>query len=145
MTFYMIFFLLICAILLLVTLAARDIYPFSHYPMFAGRHQMDRVKVIRLALETETGEIEWWQHEAYRYPEMAGRKLSQLHTGIPTALTTIQQHKLLLEILRLLASTHQPVKYKAFHLIERTVNADFTITNKTVEIISFNQLQRGKI
>src|SRR5476649_448310 len=79
MPFYIVFFLIICVVLLMVTIVGKDFYPFSHYPMFSRLNHMNKVKIYRLALEAKNGEIEWWQHEAYRYPQIVGNKLYQLY------------------------------------------------------------------
>jgi hypothetical protein len=151
MNFYIVFFLVICCLLVGVTIVGKDFSPFSYYPMFSGRHHLQHVKVFRLALETQNGKIEWWQHEAYRYPEFVGRQLLRFYDRLngtdkkSTALLSLEKHKLLLEVLRIIEADGYSINYKAFHIVERTVSNNFKIVNKTMEVISFTELKRGKI
>jgi hypothetical protein len=152
MLFYLAFFILMLAALLTVTLAGKDFFPFSHYPMFSAPHQLNRVKVYRIALETHDGKIEWWQHEAYRYPEFIGRKLKSLYTNATSTidnktvlLATLEKRRLLCEVLRLLElGGDQAAKYRSFRIIERTVNDQFEIIDKEIDAFKFDKLRGGK-
>jgi hypothetical protein len=137
-------FIGVVAALLFVTIRGVDAYPFSHYPMFAGRHALKNIAVIRIALEKPGGELVWWQHEANRYPEFVGRQLKAIYktAAVSDAKTNValalRKQKLMLEVERLLTPENKK-NYVAFHIIERTVNNTLTITDKTVETILFNK------
>jgi hypothetical protein len=150
--FYMVFFLLICSALVLVTIAGRDFYPFSNYPMFSAKHQVSNIKVFRVALETQEGKLEWWQHEAFRYPEFVGKKLKQIYDTLPgndgkaSVLANLQKYKLLAEVLRLIRLDGYAIDhYRAFHLIERTISNNLEIKDKTVEIVLFSNIKNGMV
>jgi len=143
--FYIGFNILICSILFWVTIIGKDIFPFSHYPMFSNLHHVSKVKVFRLALETQNGNIEWWKSEFYREPEFIGAMIKQYYWAmkankIPKPILLLWRNKLLIKVLYLVKAEHGSIKnYKAFHIIMRTIN-NMEITNKTIEIISFKTL-----
>lgn len=149
---YILFFMLICSTLLLATFWGRDFYPFSNYPMFSGTHELRNVKVFRIALEKQDGKLEWWQHDAFRYPEFVGRKLKQIYSSMPEGdrkaviFATLEKNKLLTNVLKLVIQENKANhNFKAFHLIERTINKDFEITDRTVDIILFSNLKNGMV
>lgn len=149
MVFYLIFFVLVCAILAGITIARRDAFPFSWYPMYAAPYAPENVKLIRLGLQMHDGTVSWWQSRFYRYPEYTGRRLLQLRKAAEKAGTnvfiTLERNKLLLEVLRLIESEEGSVKaYKAFHIVERTVNSSLEISDHTIEVVSFSELRNGK-
>lgn len=148
MIFYIIFFIIMCVILLWVTIGRKEAWPFSWYPMYAGSHVAGKVNVIRIALQKPDGKLSWWQSRFYRYPEFTGRKLQQLRQAgnvNNTIFLHLERNRLLLEVLRLIESeegaTHP---YSGFHIVERTVSDHLEITDRTVDIVSFSELKNGK-
>lgn len=150
MIFYLLFFIGVCAILTGITIARKDAWPFSWYPMYAAPHAPERVKVIRIGLQTQEGPVTWWQSRFYRYPEYTGRRLLQLQKAAAksagnTVFIILERNKLLLEVLRLIESEQGSAsQYKAFHIVERTIGDNLAITDRTVEIVSFSELRNGK-
>jgi len=149
--FYMVFFVIIVLVLIIVTIIGKDFYPFSHYPMFSNKHAVNNVIVYRIALEDDNGKIEWWQHEAYRYPEFIGRKLLGNYTtcaysnnAIEILAAKMQKRKLLRQVVRLVDMQNIKIKnYTAVHIIERRINTATQIEDKTIEVIPFNKIING--
>lgn len=150
MIFYIIF-ILITSILVYVTIAGKDAFPFSHYPMFSGAHSLENAKVFRLALEKQDGEIVWWNSEFYRYPEFVGRQLKRIYqtTGedkISNAFVLLERQKLLIEVLRIIAIQEGTLKnYKALHIVERSpfqTNGEIVIDDRTISVMPFEKITR---
>lgn len=150
MVFYLIFFVVVCGILTGIAIARKDAFPFSWYPMYSAPHAPEKVKMIRLGLQAHDGAVSWWQSRFYRYPEYTGRRLLQLQKAVEKAagnnvFITLERNKLLLEVLRLIESEEGSVRgYMAFHIVERTVNTNLEITDRTVSVVSFSELRNGK-
>lgn len=149
MIVYIVFFIGMCSILLWVTIRQKDAFPFSWYPMYSGSHSLDKVNVFRVALQKQEGGITWWQSRFYRYPEYVGRKLQGLRQAKAgtqkEVFVLLERNRLLLEVLRLIESEEGSAKdYTAFHIVERTVNNNLAITDRTIGIISFSELRNGK-
>ncbi|MBS1522336.1 MAG: hypothetical protein JST50_15150 [Bacteroidetes bacterium] len=148
MNICIIFFFTICILLLWVTIAGKELYPFSHYPMYSGPHDLKNIGVFRIAIEKKDGNIVWWQSEFYRYPEYSGRKLQQLwearnNNQQQEVFLQLERHRLLISILQIMKKENiNADEYNAFHIIERTINSDLKPVNKTVEIIPLNRLKR---
>lgn len=134
-----------------VTIIGKDVYPFSHYPMFAMPHRLSRVKVYRIALEDYNGQIQWWKHEAYRYPEVFGKKLAEYYKEAETQnpktamLYLMQKQRLLLELVRLIELQGNSGRYKTLHIVERAISNTLQITEHTVEIVPFSKLTHGRV
>ena len=149
--FYIAFFVIIVLALILVTTIGKDFYPFSHYPMFSFKRTVSKVIVYRIALEDDNGKIEWWQHEAYRYPEFIGRKLlsnynicAHSNNAVEILAAQMQKRKLLLHVIRLIDRQNTKLKsYMALHIIERHINSVMQIEDKTIDVISFNKIING--
>jgi hypothetical protein len=140
---YSFFFIAICSILIFVTFSGKEAFPFSHYPMFSKLHDVTDVVIFRIALETQEGEIQWWDSKFYRYPEIVGRKISSLKNADKNA-TVLAQSKLLVKILQIITIEKGNFdKYKAFHIIERSVNENLMIVDKTIEIVPFEKIKTG--
>src|SRR5580704_15937894 len=45
----------------------RDLWPFSHYPMFSGRSSLCSVRAFRVLLEYNNGTVAWWVPDCYSY------------------------------------------------------------------------------
>ncbi|HEY9000079.1 MAG TPA: hypothetical protein VIM89_01910 [Mucilaginibacter sp.] len=148
MSIPIILFLIVCILLLWVTIAGKELYPFSYYPMYSAPHDLKNISVFRIAIEKKDGGIVWWQSEFYRYPEYSGRKLQQLwaariNNQQQEIFLQLEQYRLLISVLQIMEkeniNTHE---YSAFHIIERTINANLKPVNKTIEIIPLNRLKR---
>jgi hypothetical protein len=150
MIVYIVFFIGMCSILLWVTIRQKDAFPFSWYPMYSGTHALDKISIVRIALQQQDGGVAWWQSRFYRYPEYTGRKLRALQQAINSGtkndvFVLLERNRLLLEVLRLIESEQGSAKdYTAFHIVERTVNNNLAITDRTIGIISFSELRNGK-
>lgn len=124
------FFGTLVAVLIWVTINGKDIWPFSHYPMFAEPANLDNLLVVRLALETREGELIWWRSRFYRYPEFVGRKLKRTYQlereqSRFSALAPLERRKYLAEVIRLIRFEEGTIdQYSAIHLIQRTASAD---------------------
>jgi len=118
-------FTVVLGVLTWVTLRGVEAWPFSAYPMFSVRTTIHKVRVVRIALETETGERVWWRSAFYRYPEAIGLSLKKLYTSATssTALSTLaQQQKVYAEVIRLLRQEEgNRHRYRALLVIRRTV------------------------
>jgi hypothetical protein len=129
-----------------------DAWPFSHYPMFSGPINVAQVCVFRLALETIDGERIWWQSEFFRYPEFVGRMLKRTyqleqHGGPTAAWALLERQRYLAEVLRLLEEeTGTLERYRAFHLVQRTVNSgsakELSVNEQTVLTIPLAGIKR---
>lgn len=117
------FIIAIVVQLAVVTFHGRDIWPFSHYPMFSGLKTRAEVEIYRVALETADGELHWWRSRFYRYPERVGRDWQQaefLGRRSP-ALTLLERRRLLAEVIRLLQLEEGDVsRYSALYIVRRT-------------------------
>ncbi len=145
MILYILFFGLIGSIWIWVTIRGKDAFPFSAFPMFSTRHRLENVRVIRIALELETGEKIWWESEFYRYPEFVGRQLKQLYEQSrkqpkDAVLFQLKKKQLLIDVKRLIDLDSKP--YRALHIIERSITEDFKITEKTVDVIPISSLKK---
>lgn len=146
--FYVVFFIIICVALIGVTLVGRDFWPFSHYPMFSIQQKMEDITVWRIALEDNKGKIEWWQSKFFRYPEFAGRKLQKIY-GLNIkgkkleAFINIERNKLLKAVMMHIKQEQPEHHYSAIHIIERKVNDSLNVNDKTIDIISLEQLNLG--
>ena len=120
------------------TWRGRDAWPFSHYPMFAGRHEGRRVEVFRVALETADGNVIWWRSRFYRYPQEIGEQLktvAQIARENPQYpfLAPLEQRKYVREVLRLLRlEGGSSESYRAVRIVRRTVTEDLQIRDETV-------------
>jgi len=148
MIVYIVFFIVLCGILLWVTIRQKDAFPFSWYPMYSGAHALSKINIVRIALQQQDGSITWWQSRFYRYPEYTGRKLQGLQRMKGTkneVFVSLERNRLLLEVLRLIESEQGSAKdYTAFHIVERTVNDNLVIADRTVAVVSFSELKNGK-
>jgi hypothetical protein len=152
MIFYECFFFLMLGVLLLTTVRGRDAFPFSHYPMFSDLHDVADIRIFRLALEKQTGEILWWHSEFYRYPEIVGRKLKQSFQSADGSEKTdvfvlLDRKKYLAEVLRLIEIEEGGFEsYRAFHIVERRVRQTENapeIADKTIAVIPFREIRSG--
>jgi hypothetical protein len=147
MIVYILFFAMICSVLAWVTVSGKDVYPFSSYPMFSAGSKPP-VKVIRLALEDEHGNITWWHSRFYRYPEFAGKKLASFYQENSSEKAhpaiTLAKAKLLKELTRLINKEEECSDYKAFHIIERTITEGLQVTERTLEIIKIDAIENGR-
>lgn len=149
MNFYIVFFCVVCAMFLWVTLFRKQLYPFSFYPMYSAPHSLDDIVVFRLALEKKDGSVVWWRSEFYRYPEYLGRKLKQLHaSGIGdvqrSALLRLEQTRLLLIALKIIEKEEGTTDgYSAFRIVQRTMTADIRPVDKIIGIIPLDTLKNG--
>jgi hypothetical protein len=148
MSISVILFFTICILLLWVTFAGKELYPFSYYPMYSAPHDLKSISVFRIALEKKDGSIVWWQSEFYRYPEYSGRKLQQLwqareNNQQKKIFLQLEQQRLLISVLQIMEKENiNTGEYNAFHIIERTINADLQPVDKTIEVIPLNRLKR---
>lgn len=148
MSVSIILFFAICILLLWVTIAGKDIYPFSYYPMYSAPHSLENISVFRIALEKRDGSLTWWKSEFYRYPEYSGRKLKQLwrtKSDDPKrdVMLQLEQHRLLIAVLQIMEKENIDINdYSAFHIIERTMQSDLKPFDKTIEIIPLNRLKK---
>ena len=147
---YYIFFIAVCLILIGVTIAGKDFWPFSHYPMFSIEQKMEDVKVWRVALEDKNGHIEWWQSKFFRYPEFTARKLQKIYRlNIEgkklTAFINIERNKLLNAVIKQVAREQPENSYIAIHIIERTVVNTFEVNEQTIDTIPLAELKSGSI
>lgn len=146
---YIVFFGIICGLLLWVTLFRKQAYPFSFYPMYSTPHSADEIVVFRLALEKKDGTVIWWQSEFYRYPEYLGRKLKQLHYAESgdirkTALLKLEQKRLLLIALQIIEKEEgSSYAYNALRIIRRTIRTDLWPADEIIEVVPINQLKDG--
>ena len=147
MVFSLAFIGLIAGLLLWVTLRGRELWPLTSYPMFSERHALAQVEVFRVALETHTGECEWWRSRFYRYPERIGRelqqaqRLGQLNAGLPL----LAQRRLLAEAARLIRLEEGgTAQYRALHIVRRTAAFDsqqeLRIVEQTIARLAFDDL-----
>ena len=134
--------------LLWVTIAGKELYPFSYYPMYSTPHDLKNISVFRIAIEKKNGSIVWWRSEFYRCPEYSGRKLQQLREAKSSnqgqeVFLQLEQHRLLISVLQIMEKENVNTdEYNAFHIIERTINTDLRPVDKTIEIIPLNRLKR---
>ncbi len=144
---YILFFVLICGVLVWVTITGKDLYPFSSYPMFSAGNKPP-LKVIRLALEDEHGNITWWRSRFYRYPEFAGKKLGGFYQANSSEKThpaiILAKVKLLKKLIKLVGKEEEYTDYKALHIIERTITDGLQITERTLEIIRMDTIGNGR-
>jgi hypothetical protein len=146
---YIVFFCIICGLLLWVTLFRKQAYPFSFYPMYSTPHGVDEIVVFRLALEKKDGTVLWWQSEFYRYPEYLGRKLMQLHYAESedirkTALLKLEQKRLLLIALQIIEKEEgSSYAYNALRIVRRTIRTDLRPADEIIEVVQINQLKDG--
>jgi len=101
------FVVAILGVLVWATLRESDAWPLSRYPMFSRRADPERVRVCRVALETNGGEAIWWRSRFRRYPERVGRALLQIDAGRDgsaraDAVADLATAKVLLEVQRLI-------------------------------------------
>ncbi len=147
---YYIFFIAICLVLAGVTIAGKDFWPFSHYPMFSIKQNLKDVKIWRVALEDKDGDIKWWQSTFVRYPEFTGRKLQKIY-GLNmegkklSVFINVERDKLLKAVMKQVAHEQPESNYTAIHIIERTVADTFKISEKTIDTIPLPQLNGGSI
>ena len=95
-----------------VTLARRDAWPFTRYPMFSRYRDPWEVRVICFGLETLKGNVTWWRPRFYRYQDTLGRKLAPDDSA----------HRLWVvsEVLRLVRLEEGDARrYIAVHIVER--------------------------
>ena len=147
---YYAFFIAVCLILVVVTIAGKDYWPFSHYPMFSVEQKLEDVKIWRLALEDKHGNIEWWQSRFFRYPEFTGRKLQKIYNlnvqgKKLTAFVNIERDRLLKSVLKLIDKEYTGNTYTAIHIIERTVSRSLEVQEHTIDIVPIAQLNVGNI
>lgn len=127
-----VFFTAMIVVLVWATVWAKEAWPLSHYPMFSDATQLEEVEVFRLALETRTGEIIWWQSHFYRYPEYIGSRLQMLarferEQRQPASLALLVRRRYVLEVLRLIAFEEGSLqRYHAVHIVQRTASHDST-------------------
>lgn len=132
----------------MVTIAGKDFWPFSHYPMFSVSQKIEDLKVWRIALEDNNGNIEWWQSKFFRYPEFTARKLQKIYglniQGKKLAVfVNIERNKLLKAVVKNLQQEQPKTRFSAIHIIERSVTPSFTVSEKTIDIIPLTLLQNG--
>ena len=150
MIVYGIFVVMIIGLFGFVTIKGKDLYPFSHNPMFAKPYRLNEVKIIRIALENEHHEVQWWKHKSYRYPEFIGRRLKDYHYQSIHAdnhqkmVLAFKKIKLLREVFRLIELQNQTACITALHIIERTVDENLIVREQTIEIIPLSALKNGK-
>lgn len=107
----------VIALTLFLTLAGRDLWPLTSYPMFSGYRDPSGVRVVCLALETRDGKLEWWRPRFYRYQDKLGRKLAGANTEL-----TLWCVGEALRLIRL--EEGDTLGYRAIHVVERRwVNA----------------------
>jgi hypothetical protein len=143
-----ILFSTISILLLWVTITGKDIYPFSYYPMYSVPRNLENISVFRIALEKKDGSIAWWKSEFYRYPEYSGRKLRQLwqvksENKQKEVILQLEQHRLLIGVLQIMEKENIDINdYKAFHIIERTMQGELKPVDKTIEIVPLKRLKK---
>lgn len=131
-----------------VTIRGQEAWPFSAYPMFSGRTAINKVRVMRIALETDTGVRVWWRSAFYRYPEAVGLSLKKLYapaaTTSVTPLISAQHQKIYAEVVRLLRQEEgDRHRYRAFLVISRTVGpAERQTTGEQALVIQEEVLAR---
>ncbi len=147
---YVVFFSIICLALIGVTIAGKDFWPFSHYPMFSIEQKIEDVKVLRIALEDSDGKIVWWHSKFFRYPEFTGRKLQKIY-GLNIggkkldAFINIERNKLLKAVMIHVEEEQPERSYSAIHIIERKITGSFKVSDKTIDIVQLEQLKLGSI
>ncbi|HJP62134.1 MAG TPA: hypothetical protein VJ844_01770 [Mucilaginibacter sp.] len=147
MNFYVIFFLVICGVLLWVTIRRKEIYPFSYYPMYSSARDINEISVFRIALKTQDESMIWWKSEFYRYPEYVGRRLKQLclarnHASDNDVFLQLEHKRLLILVLRILEKEEKNISnYKAFCIVERRINDKLEPEDKVIETIPLSSLK----
>jgi hypothetical protein len=100
------------AFTLYLTLARRDAWPFTRYPMFSSYLDPAHVRVVCFALETRDGQLHWWHPRFYRYPDKLGRKAAGGDTAVKLWCVS--------EVIRLIRLEEgDTLHYRAIHVIER--------------------------
>jgi len=149
MIFYIIFFIAVCAVLLLVTVMQKEAYPFSYYPMYSSMHKLNEISVYRIAFKKPDGSMTWWISEFYRYPEYVGRKLKQMHaidsgSAEKDVLLRLEQTRLLILVLRIAKEEGVPVgNYTTLCIVERKITTDLKPEDEVIEAIPLNNLRDG--
>ncbi|MFM7022566.1 MAG: hypothetical protein ACKOXB_06270 [Flavobacteriales bacterium] len=146
MLYYQIFFVVMCALLLLATFLERDFFPFSNYPMFSRPAKAENITILRIKLEKENGEINWWQPEFFRYPEKINQTFNEIQklkkNSGNNILVQHEENKIIAEILRLIKEEEGSVNYKALHLIERKIQKNISINDDTVAVFPLDRLKK---
>lgn len=145
---YVIFFIIVCLVLIGITIVGKDYWPFSHYPMFSAKQKIKDITVWRIALEDSEGNIDWWQSKFFRYPEFTGRKLQKIYAlhieGKKLEIFIhIERNKLLNAVMMHIIREQPECNYSAIHIIERKVTNSFNVIDKTIDIIPIKQLDSG--
>jgi hypothetical protein len=148
---YIIFFTLMVGILIWVTIAKKDFFPFSWYPMYSATYRADQVRVLRIALQDANGDITWWKTKYYRYPEFVARKLDILmqapaNSKVGDGINLLAQKRLLDEVLRLIEQEEGSLKnHTAFLIIERRVDAALQVCDIVRKAILFSEIRHGMV
>ena len=70
------------ALFIFLALAAgwrgRDLWPFSHYPMFSSLRSLDDVVVFRIAIEDASGRVDWWRPRFFRMQDRLAVRFAEL-------------------------------------------------------------------
>lgn len=145
---YVFFFIIVCLVFIGVTIAGKDYWPFSHYPMFSAKQKIKDITVWRIALEDSEGNMDWWQSKFFRYPEFTGRKLQKIYAlhieGKKLEIFIhIERNKLLNAVMMHIMREQPECNYSAIHIIERKVANSFDVIDKTIDIIPIEQLNCG--
>jgi hypothetical protein len=106
------------ALTLCLTLAGKDLWPFTRYPMFSGYRDPAGLRVVCLALETRDGNLQWWRPRFFRYADKLGRKLAG--ANVELTLWCVGEA---LRLIRL--EEGGTLRYQAVRVVERRwVNSD---------------------
>ena len=131
------------------TIRGRDVYPFSHYPMFSNRGSIEKAEIFRLALETADNEVYWWKSEFYRYPEYVGRKLRELYRAEkrfdnPNPFIELKKRQFLVEVLRLIKTENKTIEnLQAIRIVKRNIaekNQNLIINDEIIDVFAVSEI-----
>ena len=65
----------------------RDLWPFSHYPMFSSLVSVDDLVVFRIAIEDTMGQVGWWRPRFFRMQDRLAARFAELMRRPPGGLS----------------------------------------------------------
>ncbi len=144
----------VCALFLLVfiriTLASKDSWPFSAYPMFYKPIQLWEPRYYRLKLENNGGDRHWWAPKVKRHQRRIGVLLERHSTVNKLTLDSklsASQQQVLIAAKQLICSEQPHVQLQALCVYERRVkrsdNKDYQIIDVLVHRVEIEQLHSG--
>ncbi len=140
-----VFFFAVIFVLAFITYKGIEFYPFSSFPMFSNYLEKEQIKIYRILLKNDLGQVEWWNPRFDRYQIYIGSELKKCYSTLDSqivnrAIINLNKKKILRFVHEMIICDNvNDFKIDTFEIIERK-KTENCIVEVTVDVFRLEEL-----